>query len=299
MGSSTAEYELLRRAARSCLSEGPDDSGDNCSHAQIDWNQALWLGREQGALLLLHHALRHDLQAIACPDEIRSQLDGLSAAAKLQSLARTAAICRLHDVLSRAGLLFFLVDGWMFQTCFHRNVAFIESVAPIRCLFPSEDLTRARAILSEAGFPPTASGVHIASRAQSPVECVAHLAAGVSGDVLFSRDSGSDGIGLPAGRLLRRLPNPEWLTLLAGPWRQRTTLPLYPAFQLALCASRMSGPQPVVHSAWVDEVIAASRATLDATSCRRAHHQPRNTDRGVVVPPACPFLPTPAPVIER
>ncbi len=299
MRSFTAEYQLLRLAARFCLGETTDSSGGDLSHRRIDWNQVLWLGREEGALLLLHHALRHDLRAIACPDEIQAQLDGLNAAAKLQDLARTAAVCRLHDVLSRAGIPFFVIDAWMFQTCFHPDQTLIESVAPIRCLLPSEDLTRARSILFAAGFSPAESGVQVASLAQSPVECVTNLAVRTPGGTPFPRAASEYGIGLPGGRLLRRLADHEWLPLLAEPWTQRTTLPLFPAFQLSLLASRMSADSPVGRPAWIDDTIAVSHATLHAIPRGHPRREFRTIEPAVVVPRACPFLPTPAPVVER
>lgn len=299
MNTWTAEYQLLRRAARSCLGEAGDDAGGSRSHLRIDWEQVLWLGREEGALLILHEALRHDLRAVACPAEIDSQLDGLSAAAKLQGLARTAVICRLHDALSRAGIPFFVVDGWMFQTCFHPNQILIESVAPIQCLFASEDLPRARSILSEAGFPPSTPGVQIASFAQVPVECTAYQADTAPHGMVFPSEIGTDAIRLPGERFLRRLPNQEWLPLLAEPWRQRTTVPIFTAFQLSLLASRMSADRTASHPTWIEEAIAVSRATLDPATHGQVRRESRNIEHAATVLPACPFLPTPAPVIER
>lgn len=289
-----AEYELLRQA----VVHRSGECAVSASRLNVDWNVVLWLGRREDALLFLHEAMSHGALPAACPDEIRGQLDDLNAVAKLQALDRTAVVCRLSDALAREGIPFFLADDWMFQSCFHPERTLIETKAAIRCLVRASDQGRAQAALSAAGLPSATAQCQVAARQQTPVECLTTLAAGEDIDALFSSAAGNATHLTVAGRSLRRLGAEVWLRHLATPWAGRRRISLLSAWQIARLAE-LTGPQPVS----VEQVVAASRAILNPAGNGSEFYQaetfpPASSPAPVSFFPA-PFVPTPAPVVER
>lgn len=242
------EFLLLRRSA--CALLGGVGARELTGSEAIDWHRLLWLGRRQGALLLLHRSLCENPAAHAqCPAEIYIQLDELSAAARLQSLVRTAEICRLYDLFARHDIPIAVTDDWMFQQVFGSARPLVESVAEIRCAIspPFED--RARQLLCEAGYPDARAQFQIAASGCTPVRI----------------ENGFDLPGLWAGKNLVRIgnrplhaPDPlQWLWLFAVRHQSRAPT-LFQSWQVALLVRHLG-------QAWPSLIVQAAAAGLEPT----------------------------------
>lgn len=300
--SATVEFACLRDTVRACLDLTTDVPDPIAPTGPLNWHQVLWLGRQQGALLFLHTALPAD-----CPAGVRADLQGLKAAAKLQSLVRTAEVCWLHDHLERAGVPFVVIDPWMFQASFHPQRVILETTSKIRGLVRPEDLSKAEDILAATGHHEVAASFQVAGPDQTPVSLLTDLSFINDPAPLFSpaRQPATDlQVG---GRSLRRLSTPDWLRLLArraaagremtllSAWQivqlARRTMPASNSFPLevnaaVLAAHRALGLPPP--ATWQNETLAPPTDLTTPQSAR----PPR-------LLPTAPFLPTPEIVGER
>lgn len=288
----TAEFELLRFAARFCLDGNAAVPPTASEATKFNWHHLVWLGRREGGLLFLHEARRAGALPIELSSAIEAQLRELSAATKLQALERSAAICRLHDALSGAELPFLVVDDWTFQACFHSDRILAETTTAIGCLVRSTDRTCAESVLATAGLPPAVGGCQVGDRSHIPVACFDALADGTGADTLLSPENDHSLPLVLAGRRLQQLGVDMWLQHLAAAQSGLRPMTLLAAWRIARLATLIGSE--VADAA---PIVAASRVTLGLAASSTASIQPHDTDRTRKdVPtalPAAPFMPTP------
>lgn len=244
------EATLLNACVRLSLTAGKPEETIARLLASVNWQRLLWLGRQQGVLLILDNVLNSHRLVGVCPPLMVAQLRILREVNQLRSLACARELCQLQALFDEQDIRAVSLDRWMLTRSAGGRPDLIEPGTTRRYLIAAEDRERASAVLAEAGHPLEADPQKLIKSGLSPV-------------ILDTARDGRWWVGTLSlefgGRQHRHLSWSDWLQRQARRVKPQSEIPLIHAYEMVLLHRRVEEKDRV------KLLVRESRPELDRT----------------------------------